>query len=174
MLVRIGIAAQILGVSTKPLRRWDKAGTFVPFHRTHGQVAGYIRVSSGKQKRDLEVQRQQLQTFSTYHNWRMTTVYQDVASGLNDKRPGLKRLLAACQQGHLDRVLSTYNDRLARFGTSLLEWLLGAWDVQLTRVQPVKLKASLETQLFEDLLALMTSFTGRFHRLRRGKPPPPP
>lgn len=36
MLVRIGIAAQILGVCTKTLRRWETQGKLLPASRTTG------------------------------------------------------------------------------------------------------------------------------------------
>jgi hypothetical protein len=40
----------------------------------------------------------------------------DIASGLNDGHQGLLRLLRLCASGVVDRVLITYDDRLARFG----------------------------------------------------------
>ncbi|MFX1535970.1 MAG: hypothetical protein ACFFDI_17280, partial [Promethearchaeota archaeon] len=49
------------------------------------------------------------------------------------------------------------------------EWLLSSWGVTLERIQPVNLADGSEKQFVEDILAVMTSFTGKFHRLRRGK-----
>jgi predicted site-specific integrase-resolvase len=66
-------------------------------------------------------------------------------------------------------VIITYDDRLSRFGTGLIEWWLRWWAVEVVRIGPVKVTQTLEQRLLEDLLALMTSFTGRFHRLRRSK-----
>lgn len=198
MLVRIGIAAKLIGVSTKTLRRWDKEGKLIPAIRTLGRhrryetttlpgqkskradadhktsvktperVAASIRVSSTKQKNDLGRQREQVEIYATERGWQLEQVFQDVASGLNDRRPGLRRLLEASRMGHLDRILITYDDRLARFGTNLLEWLLNLWGVKLDRIQPVQLTSGPEQPLLQDLIALMTSFTGKFHRMRRG------
>ena len=199
MLVRIGIAAKIIGVTTKTLRRWDKEGKLGPTIRTRGghrryettelpgqegktrghnqrvpieppeRVAGYIRVSSTKQKDDLDRQREQVKDYAAERGWQVEQVFQDIASGLNDQRPGLRRLLEVGRAGHLDRIIITYDDRLARFGTNLIEWLLNLWGVKLERIQPVQLTSGPEQQLLKDLIALMTSFTGRFHRMRRGK-----
>lgn len=99
----------------------------------------------------------------------MDGMYQDIASGLNDTRPGLKRLLQRCYAGDIDRVVVTYSDRLARFGTNILEWSLKLWGVQLVRISPVKLTTGAEQRLLEDFIALMTSFMGKFYRMRRNK-----
>ena len=200
MLIRIGIAAKLLGVSTKTLRRWDKDGKLRATMRTLGghrryettdftfldkegtgenqkeegqckleRVVGYVRVSSAKQKADLERQQRQVVHYAETRGWDLEMIYKDIASGLNDRRSGLKRLIRDCSIGHIERVLITYDDRLSRFGNHLLEWLLNSWEVTLERISPVNLADGPEKQLFEDILAVMTSFTGKFHRLRRGK-----
>lgn len=203
MLVRVGVAAKLLGVCVKTLHRWEASGKLLPAYRTLGghrryetsdlrsrfggheartservvpgvvteRVVGYVRVSSSKQKDDLERQYHQVKEYVNDRCWELDTIYKDIASGLNDRRSGLKRLIHACSTGHIDRVIITYDDRLARFGTHLLEWLFGMWEVQVERIQPVNLTLGPEQQLLDDLLALMTSFTGKFHRLRRGRKP---
>ena len=130
---------------------------------------GYVWVSSAKQKADLERQQRQVVHYAEKRGWELETIYKDIASGFNDRRSGLKRLIRDSSVGHIDRVLITYDDRLSRFGNHLLEWLLNSWEVRLERIQPANLVDGPEKQLFEDILAVMTSFTGKFHRLRRGK-----
>lgn len=203
MLVRIGIAANVLGVTTKTLRRWEEKGRLSPTLRTLGghrryetadlhkwngkntgtegkkekgrglsdpvpeRAVGYVRVSSGKQKDDLVRQREHVRAFIESHGWELDGVYQDIASGLNDTRAGLKRMLQRCYAGDIDRVVVTYSDRLARFGTNILEWSLKLWGVQIVRISPVRLTNGAEQRLLEDFIALMTSFMGKFYRMRR-------
>ncbi len=100
---------------------------------------GYVRVSSAKQKDDLERQQQQLVHYAKKRGWDLEMIYKDIVSGLNDRRNGLKRLIRDCSIEHIDRVLITYDDRLSRFGNHLLEWLLSSWGVTLERIQPVNL-----------------------------------
>lgn len=204
LLVRVSVAAKLIGVCVKTLHRWEASGKLLPTLRTFGghrrydtaelmelrgivrgskprlidetlsqmkteRVVGYVRVSSAKQKEDLVRQSNQVATYAADHQWELDAIYKDVASGLNDKRSGLKRLIRVCATGHIDRVIITYDDRLARFGTHLLEWLFGTWGVQVERIQPVNLTLGPEQQLLDDLLALMTSFAGKYHRLRRGR-----
>lgn len=131
------------------------------------RVLGYVRVSAAKQKEDLDRQRILVQQYATDHHWEVAAIYQDIASGLNDRRPSLKKVLQTCLGGHIDRVVITYDDRLARFGTHLLEWLLTLWGVRVERIQPVLLTIGPEPQLLTDLLTLVTSFAGKFYRLRQ-------
>ena len=60
----------------------------------------------------------------------------------------------------------TVKDRLE---THLIEWMLNRWGVQIESIESVPLTPTFEEQLLKDLLALMTLFTGRFHRMRRGR-----
>lgn len=133
------------------------------------RVVGYIRVSAAKQRADLERQRKMIQTYVQAKGWELDAIYQDIASGLNDQRAGLRRLITSCLSGHIDRVIISYADRLARFGTNLLAWLFQSQGVRLECLAPVNLGQGPEQQLLEDFLALMTSFTGKFHRMRRAK-----
>ena len=87
MLVRIGIAAQVKGVSPSTLRRWKKEERLQPAGRTRGGhrrykltqllgkeekgskqsekiVLGYARVSATKQKREMERQQEQVRSFA--------------------------------------------------------------------------------------------------------------
>jgi putative resolvase len=76
----------------------------------------YCRVSSWKQKDDLERQISAVQARYPKH-----TVYKDVCSGLKYKRKGLTRLLGHVQSGVVQEVVVAHKDRLARFGTELIE-----------------------------------------------------
>ncbi len=128
VLVRIGVAAKLLGCCTKSLRRWDNDGSFKASIRTPGghrrydtkelehflenngliehkeeqgevmpeRVVGYARVSSAKQRDDLERQKQQLRDYIKQRSWQEEAIYSDVASGLNDRRSGLKKLIQHC------------------------------------------------------------------------------
>jgi len=50
MLVRIGIAAKLQGVSTSTLRRWEKEEKFLPERRTRGGHRRYklVQVLNGE------------------------------------------------------------------------------------------------------------------------------
>lgn len=97
--------------------------------------------------------------------WRPGKVYRDRASGLNEKRKGLARLLDDAEEGRFGRVAVTAKDRLSRFGASYLQRHL-----DFPGVEPVVLDGEREKgvtdELMDDFMALPASFSGRFNKLR--------
>ncbi|CAG8524687.1 3722_t:CDS:2 [Cetraspora pellucida] len=72
-----------LGVSSGTLHRWHRKGKIAAV-RSPGGVYVYARVSSSKQKTDLEQQQEFLLTKCSQHK-----LVSDIGSGINFKRPGL-------------------------------------------------------------------------------------
>ncbi len=137
----------------------------------------YGRVSGHSQKEDLQRQLESLKARAHADGHHVAFVAHDIASGLNPQRPGLRRLLTYCftHRGLVDRLYVTHPDRLARFSTKLLTWILERWchvEVIFTRPDGAANDAaetrSLEQELVEDVLAILYSFTARLHRRRRG------
>jgi putative resolvase len=100
--VRIAQACKHYGVCARTLTRWEAAGTIrvkrtpgnqrlydlSDVHPTLKESVVYARVSSSKQKNDMERQVQHLLERYPGH-----TVVRDIGSGLNFKRKGLLSLL---------------------------------------------------------------------------------
>ena len=165
-----------LGVHANTLRRWADEGK-IRYIRTAGgkrlydcssveQSSStkknycYCRVSSSKQKDDLERQVQFMQ--SKYPDY---TILKDVGSGLNFKRKQLLFLLEECAMGRVGEVVVAYRDRLCRFGFELLEWFFSKTAVKLVVLEQQEL--SPQQDLVEDLLSVITVFSCRVHGLRK-------
>ena len=56
-------------------------------------VISYARVSSSKQREDLKRQQNYLEHFVQQRHWTLLKAYQDIGSGLNDKRRSLLQML---------------------------------------------------------------------------------
>lgn len=125
-------AAHRLGVSTRTLRRYTVEGR-LPDARSAGgrrifrigdldaiarkpragKALGYARVSSRRQQAEGDVDRQ---VSRLREHDSALVVFTDVASGLSDRRAGLRQALAECMKPGVDRLLVEHPDRLARFG----------------------------------------------------------
>ena len=79
-------------------------------------TVGYARVSSQEQKPQLEPQVNRLWAYAGQNGIALDRVVSEVASGLNDRRPKLRRLLADPKVG---TILFEHRDRLARFGVGM-------------------------------------------------------
>jgi predicted site-specific integrase-resolvase len=122
----------------------------------------YCRVSSIKQRDDLV--RQVVFMREQFHN---AEIIQDIGSGLNYKRKGLNSILERLLQREKLTIVVAYKDRLARFGTELIEFLIKQNGGELLVLN--QLVHSPERELTEDLLAVLTVFSCRMHGLRRYK-----
>jgi putative resolvase len=122
----------------------------------------YCRVSSAKQKDDLQRQIDQLRETYASH-----TIFTDICSGLKYKRKGLSRLLERVQAGEFSEVVVAHKDRLARFGTELIEWVLNQAGTSLVILDRNQLSHSEE--LTQDLMAIVHVFSCRLNGKRRYK-----
>ena len=171
---------KLYSVSTQTLRSWADTGK-VESVRTPGGVRlyklpedqhlqlqnqaaqlsiSYIRVSSGKQKDDLERQR----TFML-DRFPDNEVIADIGSGVNWKRKGLLAILDQANRGNVKEVVVASRDRLCRFAFELLEYILKQRGVQLTVLDSKD--ASAEEELSDDLLSIVQIFCCRKNGKRR-------
>jgi predicted site-specific integrase-resolvase len=124
-------------------------------HQQQSTTICYCRVSSPKQRYDLERQVKQ---------YPGAEVVKDVGSGRYAKRRGLKSLLERAMRGEQLNIVVAHRDRLARFGFELIEWI-----VQQNGGKIVVLKQtnySPEQELTNDLLSILHVFSCRMHGLR--------
>jgi putative resolvase len=177
-------AAHRLGVSTRTLRRYTHEGR-LPDARSAGgrrifrigdldaiarkpqagKAVGYARVSSRRQQAEGDLDRQVARPRE--HDTELI-VFSDVASGLSDRRAGLRKALGECMKPGVDRLLVEHPDRLARFGVGVIEHLLTGYGVSVVYTGQAE-DESAESELVRDMLAIVTSFAGRLYGQRSAK-----
>ena len=127
------------------------------------KVAVYARVSSHPQKDDLVRQSERLVTYAQARGLQVVAVVNEVASGVDDHRPKLTKLLLNEEWGTL---VVEHKDRLTRVGFGWFETLLGAQG----RVIDVSNPAQEETSdLMADFMSIVYSFAARMYGLRSAK-----
>ena len=189
MYVSIGQTAEIIGVAVSTLRRWDKAGSFMPDFRTKGGhrrykikritkeftntpenrsqtriTIAYSRVSSADQKLDLVRQTKRLSEYCKKNNWNYEVI-SDLGSGINYKKKGLTKLIDLICSNKVSRIVLTNKDRLLRFGSPLLFKLCKFFDVEVIILEEQDHK-TFEQQLVADVIEIMTVFTAKMHGRR--------
>jgi predicted site-specific integrase-resolvase len=172
---------QHYGISTIQLRRWADTGKIDSIRtpgghrlykmpeskekevaRSDPEVVVYIRVSSGKQKDDLGRQRDYM-----LQQRPGSRVVQDVASGINWKRPGLLSILDDAMQGKIKEVVVYSRDRLSRFAFDIIEWMLNRNHCKVTVLQSAD--QSPEEELSDDLMSIVQVFCCKRNGRRRYK-----
>ena len=189
MLVSIKEAARELGVWPETLRRWEAEGKIEPPMRTPGgrrrydlaklrglaphkapstrQTLLYARVSSHDQKEDLVRQVALLESFSAANGWTYE-VLQDLGSGLNYHKKGLRLLIKRICSGEVERLVITHKDRLLRFGSELVFSLCEQFGTQVVILNASE-DASFEEELVPDVLEIITVFSARLYGSRSRK-----
>lgn len=120
----------------------------------------YARVSSSQNKKNLDTQASRCTSFCNAKGWGTKEVIKECASGLNDARPKLCRLLA---NPKVTRIVVEHKDRLTRFGFNYISILSNAEVVVINEVDDDK------ADLMQDFISLVTSFCARLYGKRRTK-----
>jgi putative resolvase len=188
MKIGIGKAAEELGVSRDTLRRWEKSGKITVERTANGhrrynlasllgvsprkesfkkKTLAYARVSSHDQKADLVRQVQVLESFCAASGWTYETI-EDLGSGLNYSKKGLRNLIRAICLGQVDRLVLTHKDRLLRFGAELIFSLCEQLGIEVVIINKTEI-STFEDDLVQDVLEIITVFSARLYGARSRK-----
>jgi predicted site-specific integrase-resolvase len=121
----------------------------------------YARVSTKKQEEYLKDQVKRLEEYANSNNWNCEII-QEIASGVNENRRGLQKLLNMVQRGEVERVVVEYPNRLARFGFNYLKQFFSAFGVELVIINGNSEEKEKMVELAEDLVAIVTSFAAKY------------
>lgn len=126
-------------------------------------AAVYARVSTHKQKDDLQRQSERMISFANAAGLSVAKVVTEVASGVNDNRPKLIKLLKDDSWGTL---VVEHKDRLSRVGFGWFEVLL---EIQGRRIIVANAAQEQTADLMEDFLSIIYSFAARLYGLRSAR-----
>jgi len=171
--------ARANGVHPQTAYRWFRQGTMpVPARRLPSgtilvEVPGsdhddgldqpavlYARVSTHDRRGELDRQVTRLSKWATAQGVTVAEVVTEVGSGLNGRRPKLRRVLADPRAAI---IVVEHRDRLARFGVEHLEAALSAQGRGLVMVDP----GETSDDLARDMIEVLTGFCARLYG-RRG------
>jgi putative resolvase len=175
--MKLAAWARANGVHPQTAYRWFRRGTMpVPARRlasgtilvdTPGsdgvpdpRAVVYARVSAHDQRSDLDRQVARLTAWAARRGVGVAEVVTEVGSGLNGRRPRLRRLLA---DPTVTVIVVERRDRLARFGVEQLEAALSAQGRRLVVVDA----GETTEELVRDMIDVLTGFCARLYG-RRG------
>ena len=169
--------SKILGVSAQTLRNWDKSGKLKPNHKSPngyryysendlnallnvksqtGKTVGYCRVSSPKQRDDLERQEENMKIYLLSQG-KPFEIISDIGSGINYKRKGLQELIKGMANRSISKVVVLYKDRLTRFGFELIEYIAELYGCEIEVIDTTE--KTQQEELVEDLVQIITVFS---------------
>ncbi|NEQ39485.1 MAG: IS607 family transposase [Okeania sp. SIO3I5] len=180
-LLTVSEAAELLGVSTKTIRRWENEGRIKSIRTEGGHrrftvtdlignkqdnslTVAYTRVSSHEQKDDLERQKIVLEAYCAKQGWSFEVI-SDFGSGLNYRKKGLIKLIKLICSDQVERLVLTNKERLLRFGSDLIFTLCEIFGTEVVIINRSE-DSSFEEVLEQDVIEIITIFSARLYGSR--------
>ncbi len=187
-LISINDAAKMLGISHWSLRRYSEEA-IKPIYTNGGHrryklsdilklqgvveqekqqsVAIYCRVSTSDQKNkgDLTRQKDRLVEYCVKNKLKIEYIFEEVGSGLNDKRKKLRELFELVSKNKISKVIIEHKDRLTRFNYNIFEFFINSYGVTIDCVEAV-LPQSFENELVTDILTIMSCYSAKIYGRR--------
>lgn len=181
--------SKLVGKTPQTLRNWDKKGLLIPHHTgangyryysydqlkqvlniKEGQkskvIIGYCRVSSYKQKDDLQRQVENMKLYLDKQN-KNYEIIEDIGSGINYTKKGLRTLLRKIVNNEVEKVVVLYKDRLLRFGFELVEYIANLYGCEIEVIDSTE--KTEQQELVEDLVQIITVFSCKLQGKRANK-----
>lgn len=181
--------SKLVGKTPQTLRNWNKKGLLVPHHTgangyryySHDQlkqvlnikenkkskvIIGYCRVSSYKQKDDLQRQVENMKLYLDKQN-KNYEIIEDIGSGINYTKKGLRTLLRKIVNDEVEKVVVLYKDRLLRFGFELVEYIANLYGCEIEVIDSTE--KTEQQELVEDLVQIITVFSCKLQGKRANK-----
>ncbi len=186
-------ACKYLNISRSTILRWEDIGIVEPI-RTVGRHRRYkiedldklinkkysntntkncliyARVSTKKQQKsgNLDRQSNRLMEYAVKNSFHIANIYKEVASGVNENRKELIKLLDEIQKPEINFLIIEYKDKLARFGYKYLEKYCESHNVEIVVLEQQE-KKDLNSEMVEDMVSIIISFSARVYGKRGGK-----
>jgi putative resolvase len=180
--MKLSAYAKKYGITYRTAFRWWQQGQIKGFQKPSGTiivtegeedtplatkvvapVVIYARVSSPKQKEDLERQVARREDYCAAKGYQVGRVVKEIGSGVNDSR---RKFLALLSDPKADTIVVEHKDRATRFGFRYLEVLL----TQAGRtIEVANLAEHDREDLLHDLSSIVYSMCARLYGQRRAK-----
>ena len=130
----------------------------------------YARVSNTKQHNDLLNQIELVKSYCITNGIKISKVYQDIASGMNENRKDFNILINDVISGKIKNIYISFKDRLTRFGFDYFKNLFQKYNVNIIILDEIEeSNKTFQHELTEDLISIIHHFSMKLYSNRRKK-----
>lgn len=130
----------------------------------------YARVSTPKQKRDLENQAETLINYCNANGVKVDKVYKDIASGMNFERKQFRSMLENVLNYRISSIYITYKDRFSRISFDMFERLFLEYKCKIIVINKTESTTEDdEKEIFSDIISMLHCFAMKMYSRRRKK-----
>ncbi|MBO7210544.1 MAG: IS607 family transposase [Methanobrevibacter sp.] len=160
----------IIGVTNLPNGRYDYSEQDVYKFLNKDckrRTVIYARVSTKKQKSDLENQINMLKQFCFSNGYQLSAIYSDIASGISfENRNDFFKMLDDIIAGKIEKVVITYKDRLSRVGFELFKHLFLRFNTEIIVVSEIGSQKLDSEEIFEEIVSLLHCYSMKLYSKR--------
>ena len=181
---------KLLGITQQTLWNWSKSGKIKvvsKLSRTYNEydddsvyaligqkskkknrlVISYTRVSTQKQKKQLDEQNQRIYDSCISRGLKLDKQFSDIKSGMSSDRKDFQEILRLIIQGEVELLIIENKDRLVRFGYEILEQIFKYFGTKILVLNDILENKTYEQELTEDLISIIHYFTMKNYSHRR-------
>ena len=130
----------------------------------------YARVSNTKQHNDLLNQIELVKSYCITNGIKISKVYQDISSGINENRKDFNILINDVISGKIKNIYISFKDRLTRFGFDYFKNLFQKYNVNIVILDELEeSNKTFQDELTEDLISIIHHFSMKLYSNRRKK-----
>lgn len=128
----------------------------------------YARVSTTKQKPDLENQIELLKQFCFTNGYVISGIFSDTASGISfERRTDFFQLLDDVMENRVERVVITYKDRLSRVGFDLFYHLFKKYNCEIVVMSEAGSEKLDRQEIFEEIVSFLHCYSIKLSSKRK-------
>ena len=128
----------------------------------------YSRVSTSKQKNDLNNQVENLEKYCLSNGFKVHNIFKDVSSSINfESRKSFFTLLELVFEGEVARVFISYKDRLSRIGFDFFVKLFRQFGTEIIVVNETTNEKLASEEIFEEIITLIHCFSMKHYSKRK-------
>ena len=159
-------------VFVKPNGRYEYESKSVYKHINGGKRKTFIyaRVSTNKQKIDLDNQVELLKQYCFSKGHQIDGIYKDIASGISfEKRTDLFKIIDFVIENKVELLVITYKDRLSRVGFGLFKHLFLKFGCEIEVMSEAGSSKLDSQEIFEEIVSLLHSYSMKLYSSRKNK-----
>ena len=145
----------------------DEVYNLIGKGKTERLTVIYSRVSSRKQKNDLQTQEERIYNWAVNNGYKVDMKLQDIKSGMCfTERKDFQKLMSLAATGQLGTLIVENRDRLCRFGFEMIEGMFRKLGAKIIVISNVEDK-SYEKELTDDLISIIHYYSMKSYSMRR-------
>jgi putative resolvase len=177
---------KILKITRPTLCKYVKEGKIKTFKNVNGQYTYdknsvltfvnqniepvnviYCRVSTNKQKNDLENQKDLILNYCNNNGYKIDKIFKDIGSGMNFDRKDFQELLNLVTNYKIDKVFISYKDRLSRISFDMFNNLFKQFGCEIVIINNIDDEKTVEKEIFSEIITIIHSFSMKMYSKRR-------